>query len=142
MRNTTNDEFTLSIDLAPTLLQAANIPIPEVMQGRDIAPMYLGSDSHTSIDKVKSSWRKEFYYEWFTGDKVVLPASLALVRKDTKYILWPEYGYEELFRLGADPYEENNLLFNSSLRTSSALLDEMKGRFEELKAAAKDGAKL
>ena len=30
------DEYTLNVDLAPILLSAAGIPIPDVMQGRDI----------------------------------------------------------------------------------------------------------
>lgn len=148
IRNSTNDEFTLNIDLAPTLLQAANIPIPQVMQGRDFAPMYStnsndagAANTSATTTSVKSSWRKEFYYEWFTFDKVLLPSSLALVRKDTKYIHWPEYDYEELFQLRTDPYEERNV-FNTSLQTSKALLDEVKGRFEELKAAAEDGDKV
>lgn len=70
------------------MLQAAKVPIPDVMQGRDIAPMYLGG---AAADSVKQEWRKQFYYEWFTGHKIVIPASLALVAKDVKYIIYPEY---------------------------------------------------
>jgi arylsulfatase A-like enzyme len=40
-RGTFNEEFTLSVDLAPTLLSAAKISVPTFMQGRDIAPLYL-----------------------------------------------------------------------------------------------------
>lgn len=134
IRGSINDEFTLNIDLAPTMLQAANIPVPEVMQGRDMAQMYLGSKEEG--DRTRSSWRKEFYYEWFTGHKIVIPASLALVRKDIKYIIYPEYEYEELFRLANDPYEENNI-FNATLNTPE--LEELKKRFQELKISAESG---
>ena len=141
-RNRRHDEFTLNIDLAPTILEAANIPVPAVMQGRNFAPLYLNSDK----DKAKESWREEFYYEWFTGETLtgttdLIPSSLALVRKDTKYIIWPDYNYEELFRLRPDPFEEKNI-YNASLQTSKALLDEVKARFKELQSAAKDGFKL
>jgi arylsulfatase len=87
-----NHDFTLNIDLAPTILSAAKIPVPSVMQGRDMSQLYRSNE--------KVEWRDEFYYEWFTGDKQDLPASLALVARDSKYILWPEYDYEQLFRLG------------------------------------------
>ncbi len=35
-QGTTNDDFTLSVDLAPTILAAAGIAAPKQMQGRDI----------------------------------------------------------------------------------------------------------
>lgn len=88
-----NDNFTLNIDLAPTILSAAKIPVPPLMQGRDMSPLYKAAGA-------VNDWREEFYYEWFTGNKQDIPASLALVAKDSKYILWPEYDYEQLFRLG------------------------------------------
>ena len=40
-KGTTNDDFTLSVDLAPTILAAAGIEAPKRMQGRDIADLYL-----------------------------------------------------------------------------------------------------
>jgi hypothetical protein len=48
------------------------------MQGRDMAPLYFDPVGATA------SWRKEFYYEFFTGAKGVLDAWLALVRKNAK----------------------------------------------------------
>lgn len=94
-----NDDFTLNIDLAPTILSAAKIPVPSVMQGRDMALLYNNGNVN--------DWREEFYYEWFTGSKQDIPASLALVAKDAKYILWPDYDYEELFRLGKKDYSQD-----------------------------------
>mmetsp|Transcript_55705 Transcript_55705/g.135001 ORF Transcript_55705/g.135001 Transcript_55705/m.135001 type:complete len:542 (+) Transcript_55705:405-2030(+) len=57
-RGTVNKDFTLSVDLAPTILSAAKIPIPDFMQGRDIAQLYL------SPVEAASSWRQDFFYEW------------------------------------------------------------------------------
>ena len=134
-----SDDFTLNIDLAPTILSAAQIPVPTVMQGRDMSPLYLDSPARSGIEK--PSWRDEFYYEWFTGDKENIPASLALVRKDSKYIFWPEYDYEQLFRLDNDPFEEKDL-FKSKLKTDKNLLDTMKKRLAELKVLAASGSPL
>jgi len=134
-RGTVNDEYTLNIDLAPTMLSAAGVPVPDVMQGRDVAGMYLGTDEE--VERTRGSWRKEFYYEWFTGHKVVIPASLALVSKRSKYIVYPEYGHEELFLLEDDPYEERNVF--GTLNSPAA--KEIKERFSRMRSHAESGAR-
>lgn len=123
---TTNDEFALNVDLAPTILAAAGIPEPKRMQGTDISPLY------TSATPPK--WRNEFFYEHaIIKDKSFIPASEALVRKDMKYMLWPDFDREQLFDLKADPFEENDIIADP---THQAALKEMRTRFAELKAAA------
>lgn len=142
-----NDDFTLNIDLAPTILSAAGIPVPSVMQGRDMSELYQTQPQSASSDgvvsrKLSRAWRDEFYYEWFTGSKEDIPASLALVRKDSKYIVWPEWdNYEQLFRLDNDPFEEKDL-YKSKLQTDEALLESMKKRMADLKILAKSGVRL
>lgn len=85
-RGTTNDEFTLNVDLAPTILGAAGIQTPDKMMGRDMAPLYLSPD-------ISSDWRDEFFYEHpIISKKSYIPSSEALVRKDYKYMYWPDYG--------------------------------------------------
>ena len=101
---TKNSEFVLNIDLAPTILSAAGIPPPEVMQGKDIASLYLAVDNNETA----KNWRKEFLYEFRDSNKGI-PNSVALVRKGFKYIFWEEHNYEQLFNLENDPYEENDL---------------------------------
>jgi len=126
-RGTTNDDFTLSVDLAPTILTAVGIDLPKRMQGKDIAPLYLA-------DK-KPDWRTEFFYEHPTlRNKSFIPASEALVRKEWKYMYWPEEKVEQLFHLKTDPHEEKDLINNPE---NAAVLAEMRKRFQELKAAAK-----
>lgn len=129
-RGTTNDQFTLSVDLAPTILAAAGIAAPPRMQGRDISDLYLP----TNGDRAKP-WRTEFFYEHATlRNKDFIPASEALVRKDWKYMYWPEENVEQLFDLQADPREENDL---SGDPAQAKRLAEMRKRFNELKEAAK-----
>ena len=127
IRGTTRDEVTLNVDLAPTILAAAGIARPERMQGRDLAPLYLGAE--------KPGWRTEFFYEHPTIKSVdFIPSSEALVRRDWKYLYWPDFGLEQLFDLAADPREENDLAKDPA---QAARLVEMRGRFAALKAGAR-----
>ncbi len=127
----TNDQFTLSVDLAPTILSAAGIPVPKSMQGRDISFLYLDSDPSDSEQR----WRKEFFYEHPTiRDISFIPSSQALVRKGWKYFYWPDFNREQLFDLTKDPREEHDLVADSE---HAELLAEMRSRLAELRADAR-----
>ena len=39
-----------------------------------------------------------------------IPASEAVVTREWKYILWPDWGVEQLFDLAHDPREERDLV--------------------------------
>ncbi len=126
-RGQTNDDFTLNVDLAPTILAAAGVAAPATMQGRDVAPLYLASE--------KPAWRTEFFYEHAIIKNVnFIPASEALVRKDWKYFYWPDFAREQLFDLRADASEENDLAADPA---QTDRLAEMRARFAELKANAR-----
>jgi arylsulfatase len=126
-RGQTNDDFTLNVDLAPTILAAAGIKAPGAMQGRDFAPLYLTTN--------KPAWRTEFFYEHaIIRNTNFIPASEALVRKDWKYFYWPDFKTEQLFDLRADPNEENDLVAQPA---QAARLAEMRRRFAELKTEAR-----
>ena len=126
-QGTTDGAMTLTVDLAPTILTAAGIRVPDVMQGRDIAPLYLAAE--------KPAWRDEYFYEHpSVGKPGFIPPSEALVRKDWKYMFWPEHGYEQLFDLSKDPREENDLARDPA---HAGKLAAMRKRFNELKTAAK-----
>ncbi|HYG75531.1 MAG TPA: sulfatase [Planctomycetota bacterium] len=125
-RGLTNSELVLNVDIAPTLLAAAGMNVPARMQGRNVAPLYLEPSTQ--------KWRTEFFYEHaIIKNKDFIPASQALVRKDAKYILWPDFDSEEFFDLKNDPYEENNLIKSPA---HAETVREMKKRFQELREAA------
>jgi arylsulfatase len=99
-------DFTLNIDLAPTILSAANVPVPTVMQGTDLADLYLRHQPG----------RQEFLYE-FWDDNPDIPNSVALVYKDFKYIYWNDHQYHQAFNLTSDPWEETDLFQTISKET-------------------------
>ena len=127
LRGQTNDDFTLNVDLAPTFLAAAGIAAPARMQGRDLSSLYLASNA--------PAWRTEFFYEHATIKNIhFIPSSEALVRKDVKYLYWPDFQHEELFDLTADRAETHNL---AAAPNQATTLTGLRSRFAELKAAAK-----
>ncbi len=122
-----NEDFTLNVDLAPTILSAAGIQAPEEMQGKDLAPLYLAEEA--------PAWRTEFFYEHPTlRDASFIPASEALVRKDYKYFYWPEQKVEQLFHLPSDPHEEVDLIDHPD---HAEMLATLRAQFAQLKEAAK-----
>ena len=125
-RGKTNDDFTLNVDLAPTILSAVGMELPKTMQGRDVSLLYLADE--------KPDWRDEFFYEHPMLLRTdFIPASEALVRKDWKYFYWPEFDREQLFNLKDDPKEENDLAADPA---STEQLRVMRERFAKLKAKA------
>mmetsp|Transcript_36292 Transcript_36292/g.77401 ORF Transcript_36292/g.77401 Transcript_36292/m.77401 type:complete len:565 (+) Transcript_36292:95-1789(+) len=136
-RGTTNDEMTLNIDLAPTILGFAGVPAPEKMMGRDMSPLYLSPS-----DAKPPGWRNDFFYEHpIISRKEYIPSSEALVRKDYKYMYWPDYGFEQLFDLVNDPGEVEDII-NSTDPHVMNVRREMKERFDTLKRLVKSEEKV
>jgi len=128
-RGTTNDAMTLNIDLAPTILSFAGLSAPDKMMGRDMTPLYLHNNP--------PEWRNDFFYEHpIISQRTYIPSSEALVRKDYKYMYWPDYKYEQLFDLRNDPGELEDVI-NSTNPEIVEMKKSMKERFEYLKKLVK-----
>jgi arylsulfatase len=112
-RGVSRDQFVVNLDVAPTLIAAAGLPIPAVMQGQDLSPLYLQTRAPV--------WRDEFFYEHPTVlGKDRIPSSLAVVRKEWKYVEWPEFEYQQLFdppsrRQGLGPHAMSALRSDSTV---------------------------
>jgi len=96
------DQMVLNLDIAPTLLELAGVPIPAGTQGRSMVKLAKGSDP---------SWRKDWLYEYFEypGSQNVRPHRGVRTEryKLIHYTLPPEEF--ELYDLNNDPGETNNL---------------------------------
>jgi len=98
-------KMALSIDLAPTMLSMAGVPIPESTQGHDLTPL---------LRDQPIEWRKDWFYEHVYNTKPPRRpiAKCEGVREEHwKYTRYPEIEppYEQLFDLKGDPREERNL---------------------------------
>ncbi len=99
------DEIALNIDLAPTMLALAGVPIPESMQGRDLMQV---------VRQEPVEWRSHFYYEHSydtNPPRSPIAKSEGIRTQRWKFIRYPETEpvYEQLFDLEADPLERDNL---------------------------------
>jgi arylsulfatase len=112
-RGTTRDQLVLNLDIAPTVVAAAGLPVPATMQGQNFSPLYL-------VEKAPA-WRGEFFYEHPTiTSRDRIPSSQGVIRRDWKYVYWPEFEYEQLFDLTKDPDEIRNLALEPAFEKDRA----------------------
>ncbi len=94
------DALVQNIDYAPTLLEAAHVPVPEEMQGTSLLPLLSGKDVE---------WRNAIYYHYFTNGEHNVPRHDAVRTDRYKLINYYTDGTYELFDLKQDPNELMNL---------------------------------
>ncbi len=117
------NQLVCNIDLAPTFLALAGLPIPESMQGRSLAPLLRGENP--------SGWRESVYYRYYHDPGHHNTAAHLGVRTNTHKLIyyWKKDAYE-MFDIVSDPTEQHNLLFSES----DASRPDVKSKFAELKA--------
>ena len=99
------DAFALSIDIAPTLLQAARAEIPHSVQGRSLLPHALGSRERGREAFLMEYYGHENPFPWIAN---IDYRAVRLGRY--KYIRWiREDKAHELYDLQTDPYELRNI---------------------------------
>ncbi len=101
------DELVLNLDLAPTFLELAGVPVPGGMQGASWKELAAG--------RKPRAWRRSFLAEYYKelGAVPTLYAVRTTTHKLVKYPNHPEW--TEVFDLIADPYEIKNLVSDTAL---------------------------
>ena len=129
---TIRDEMVLDIDIAPTMLDLAGIPVPKHMQGKSILPLALSSDPG-----FRNEWYYE-YYEWPNPEKVAPHRGIRTEQyKLIRYVMNPSEG--ELYDLKADPGERNNL-YNKP--EHAAIQQHLEQRLEALRSSVPERQKI
>lgn len=97
----TVDDIVLNIDLAPTFLDLAGVPVPAEMQGASWKELAAG--------KKPANWRTSFLAQYYKelGDTPTCVGIRTASAKLVKYAGRPEW--TEVFDLSVDPYEVKNL---------------------------------
>ncbi|MFZ8909935.1 MAG: sulfatase-like hydrolase/transferase [Candidatus Nanopelagicales bacterium] len=95
------EEPVLNIDIAPTLLDIAGVPIPATMQGRSFAPLLRGD----AVD-----WREDVFYEYFADFPYQVPPSQAVRTDRWLYVEYDRGLPPELYDTVSDPAQRANLI--------------------------------
>ena len=123
------EQLSLSVDLAPTLLELSGTETGNRMHGRSLVPLFRGNTD---------GWRKSFLIEYYSD--TVFPRVLTMgykaVRTERyKYIHYLELeGMDELYDLKTDPHEMKNLLHDPD---SQNIVERMKKELKKLLAETK-----
>jgi arylsulfatase len=116
------DALVELVDLAPTLLEAAGIPISSGVQGRSLAPLLTGKTT-THRDSVYS----EHFDSSFLYDPPPMAASVRTERYKLSY--YQNLGVGELYDLKKDPGEVQNLWASAGAKDVRAeMLEKLMGR--------------
>jgi len=130
---TVRNEFALNIDLAPTLLSIAGVPVPANVQGHSLVPL---------LKRQSVKWRDAVLIEYYSDrvfPRIVQMGYKAVRNGRWKYIHYLELtGMDELYDLKTDPYEMNNLINHPG---SEQARDEMKREMERLLNETKAGGR-
>jgi arylsulfatase A-like enzyme len=116
-------QFVANIDLAPTFVDLAGLPVPDSMQGQSLAPILRGESP--------ADWRTSVYYRYYHDPGHHNTVAHLGVRTATHKLIhyWKQDAYE-MFDIVNDPAEQNNLLFSEASRNTP----EVTAKFAELKA--------
>ena len=113
------DDFALSIDLAPTLLELGRANAESKMDGRSLVPLLKGEH----VD----DWRDSFLIQYNSDTvfpRVYKMGYRAVRTKRWKYIRYVELdGMNELYDLKNDPYEIKNLIDRPDASKTTKQLD-------------------
>lgn len=119
------DEFALSIDLAPTLLELGRATATHSMDGRSLVPLLRGEHP--------ADWRTSFLIQYNSDTvfpRVHTMGYRAIRTPRWKYIRFSELtGMDELYDLQHDPYEMENLVRRPD---SAALLQRLRAELNDL----------
>jgi len=112
-----SDAMVEFVDLAPTLMEAAGLPVPVGMQGRSLTDVLTGKST---------KHRDSIYCEFFDSLALYDPPPMALSVRTEEYKLsyYQNLGVGELYDMQKDPDEVRNLWDESSARATRAMMME------------------
>ncbi|MCF7673917.1 MAG: sulfatase [Akkermansiaceae bacterium] len=116
------DEMVLNIDLAPTFLDLAGVPVPAKMQGASWKELAAG--------KKPANWRTSFLAQYYKelGDT---PTCVGIRTANAKLVKYAGHAeWTEAFDLAADPYELKNRAVDPAL--TGKLGSELNARMKAL----------
>ena len=118
--------MVLNIDVAPTFLEVAGIPIPEDMEGASFLPI---------LRSASAPGREAFLHEYFKDFPYRIPPTQGVRTEKYMYIEYEGRRKPELYDMRKDPLQEENLMNTAEGKARGA---ELRKTLESLK----DGKRL
>ena len=118
------DELVSLLDLMPTFLDVADLPVPEAVEGRSLLPLIEDRAAET----------REAVFAEYHGDEFGF-YSQRMVRTDRYKYVFNAPDVDELYDLEADPHELRNLVDHPDYRS---VRDRLRGRLVEWMAESGD----
>jgi arylsulfatase A-like enzyme len=117
------DRMALNVDVSPTLLELAGVPVPAAVQGHSLVPLLRG--------EAPADWRTDFFYEHLFERKNI-PKSEGVRTERHTYVRWFEQSpvVEELYDHVADFDQTTNLVADPA---HAAVLERLRKRTTELR---------
>ncbi|AFL85743.1 arylsulfatase A family protein [Belliella baltica DSM 15883] len=101
---TVSEDFVINLDIGPTMLQAAGLEIPKDMDGKSFLPV---------LTDPKAEGREAVYYHYYENGEHAVSPHFGVRTDRYKLIRFYKRVEEwELYDLGNDPQEHNNLFGN------------------------------
>jgi arylsulfatase A-like enzyme len=113
----------LNIDVAPTLLEIAGVPVPMWMQGRSFLPL---------LEAREAKWRDAFLYEYYEYPAEHCARKHRGIRTEQWKLIhfWEQPEEWELYDLEKDPDEMKNLI---GQRDQERRVRELRSRMDTLR---------
>ncbi|MFN2501525.1 MAG: sulfatase [Pyrinomonadaceae bacterium] len=120
--------MVLNVDVAPTLLELAGVPVPGWMHGRSVRPI---------LDRRQAPWRDAFLYQYYEYPAEHCAQKHRGVRTDRWKLIhfWEQPEEWELYDLKNDPDEMNNLYGRRNMKKITA---ELRTRLDHLRREVGD----
>jgi arylsulfatase A-like enzyme len=123
-----NTHMVLNIDVAPTLLELAGLPVPGWMHGKSFAPLLFGASV---------PWRDAFFYEYYEypAEHCVRKNRGVRTRRWKLIHFWEQPEEWELYDLQNDPDEMRNL---AASRSHASIVRDLRQRLTALRRETGD----
>jgi N-acetylglucosamine-6-sulfatase len=111
------EQIIMNVDLAPTFLELATIQKPASMQGFSFAGILRGNSN--------IAWsRKNVFYEYYWESAFPQTPTMFAIRTGRYKYIYNHGGWDinELYDLQKDPWEMNNLIRDTALRSTGIAL--------------------
>jgi len=124
-----DEHLVQNLDLAPTILELARLTPPDYMQGVSLLPLLKGQQPEV--------WRDAVYYHYYEGSQGAHRVARHYGVRTERYTLahFPEYGEWELFDLGTDPEQLDNVYGKLGFET---IQEQLKNHINKLQKLYED----